>query len=591
MVKAHEPARRTQVAFKKMRPKRELTSRKRQTRRERADETVSKQPYGLYGSFNSGRAFYIMSSLSKLQKSNVMDYIPRCLSLMGDARMYFENELPQTFSEEMLIDVIGRSSEKGAPRFFPELARLELAFYHTENTRSAIENKSTISVNPTLHIVRVTWQNLPEILHGVEVRDAPPLDDPEMLLIYRNHHSGKTEVRRADSEDLLALKLVVEDIDTDEFINTSSLSLRNIDDIIDNADSAGLLIKPKSRIIRDPVDFPRGENIDEEYFESDFFTLQWHITQACELNCRHCYDRTSRSTPDLAACMRIIEELRQFCDSRNVRGQISFTGGNPLLHPNFLDLYRAANEKGLYMAILGNPTPRGDIEKIVDISMPEFFQISLEGLEEHNDYIRGKGHFRRAMEFLDILRDLGVYALVMLTLTRDNIDQVLPLAQILRDRADRFTFNRLALFGEGAGLALPEKGTYMKFLEGYLKAAGDNPLLGLKDNLINILKTKAGQDPFCGCAGYGCGAAFNFVSLLSDGEVHACRKLPSLIGNLHKDSLANIYDSEIANRYRMGSSACAECSIRPVCGGCLAVTSSCGFDIFTEKDPMCFMND
>ncbi len=521
-----------------------------------------------------------------------MNYIPRCLSLMGDAaRMHLENKLSDSFSEEALIDVIGRSSEKGSPRFLPELARLELAFSHVENTRSAIENKSTITVNPTLHIVEVTWQNLPEILHGDEAGDTTPLVEPEMLLIYRNHHSGKTEVRRADSEDLLALKLVVEDIDTDEFISTSGLSLRNLDDIIDNAHSTGLLIKPKSRIIRDPVDFPRGENIDEDYFESDFFTLQWHITQACDLNCRHCYDRTSRSTPDLAACMRIIEELRQFCDSRNVRGQISFTGGNPLLHPNFLDLYRAGNEKGLYMAILGNPSPRSDIEKIVDISMPEFFQISLEGLEEHNDYIRGKGHFRRAMEFLEILRELEVYALVMLTLTRDNIDQVLPLAQILGDRADRFTFNRLALFGEGASLALPEKGEYMNFLEEYLEVAENNPVLGLKDNLINILKTEAAQEPFCGCAGYGCGAAFNFVSLLSDGEVHACRKMPSLIGNLYKDSLANIYDSEIAKHYRMGSSACAECSIRPVCGGCLAVTSSYGLDIFTEKDPMCFMND
>ena len=178
----------------------------------------------------------------------------------------------------------------------------------------------------------------------------------------------------------------------------------------------------------------------------------------------------------------------------------------------------------------------------------------------------------------------------MLTLTRDNIDQVLPLAEILRDRADFFTFNRLALFGEGANLALPEKDTYRKFLEEYLKEAENNPILGLKDNLFNILKKKAGQDPFCGCAGYGFGAAFNFVSLLSDGEVHACRKMPSLIGNLYKESLSDIYDSEIANRYRMGSSACAECSIRPVCGGCLAVTMSYGLDIFTEKDPMCFMD-
>jgi selenobiotic family peptide radical SAM maturase len=510
---------------------------------------------------------------------------------MGDeARMHFENGLSHTFSEEALISAIDHVSKKESSSFLPDLARLELAFYHIEKNVITPEHQGTTIVNPMLHIVEVMHQCLPEILHGDEIMDALPLAEPEILLIYRNHHFGETEVKRATSEDLLALKIVVEDIDADEFIKSSGLSLRNFDDIIDNAASRGLLIKPRSRIIRDPDNFPRGEDIDEEYFESNFFTLQWHITQACDMNCRHCYDRTNRSTPDLETCMRIIEELRQFCDNRNVRGQVSFTGGNPLLHPNFLDLYRAGNEKGLYMAILGNPSPRRDIEKIADICMPEFFQISLEGLEEYNDYIRGDGHFRRAIEFLDILRDLGVYSLVMLTLTRDNIDQVLPLAEMLRDRADFFTFNRLALFGEGANLALPEKDTYRKFLERYLEAAEDNPILGLKDNLFNILKKKAGQNPFGGCAGYGCGAAFNFVSLLSDGEVHACRKMPSLLGNIYKESLSDIYDSEIARRYRMGSTACAECSIRPICGGCLAVSLSYNLDIFTGKDPMCFMD-
>ncbi len=91
-----------------------------------------------------------------------------------------------------------------------------------------------------------------------------------------------------------------------------------------------------------------------------------------------------------------------------------------------------------------------------------------------------------------------------------------------------------------------------------------------------------------GCAGYGCGAAFNFVSLLPDGEVHACRKLPSPIGNICKQTFSEIYYSEIASQYRAGSSACKDCDIRPVCGGCLAVSYGFGKDIFTELDPYCF---
>lgn len=42
------------------------------------------------------------------------------------------------------------------------------------------------------------------------------------------------------------------------------------------------------------------------------------------------------------------------------------------------------------IAILGNPASRDQIEKILDIKRPTFFQVSLEGLQKHNDTIRGK---------------------------------------------------------------------------------------------------------------------------------------------------------------------------------------------------------
>ena len=220
--------------------------------------------------------------------------------------------------------------------------------------------------------------------------------------------------------------------------------------------------------------------------------------------------------------------------------------------------------------------------------MSQLGQVSVEGLREHNDSIRGTGHFDRIMAFLDVLRDLNIYSMVMLTLTRDNMDQVIPLAGLLRGKADVFHFNRLALFGEGANLALPDRTRYRQFLEDYLAAAETNPVMGIKDNLINILRREKGMDLSGGCAGYGCGAAFNFVSLLADGEVHACRKLPSPIGNLYRTSLADIYDSAEARRYRLGPSACRGCDLRPACGGCLASTLSNGLNIFEDKDPFCF---
>ena len=173
-------------------------------------------------------------------------------------------------------------------------------------------------------------------------------------------------------------------------------------------------------------------------------------------------------------------------------------------------------------------------------------------------------------------------------LTRDNLSQVLHLARLLEDRADAFTFNRLSTAGKGATLLMPEKAAFESFLREYDAAAAKNPKRGLKDNLINSFRQEKSAALFGGCTGHGCGAASNFLALLPDGEVHTCRKFPSLIGNITKNSFYDIYRSDLAERYRAGSRACRSCHLNPVCRGCLAIAFSLDLDIFTEKDPFCF---
>jgi selenobiotic family peptide radical SAM maturase len=290
----------------------------------------------------------------------------------------------------------------------------------------------------------------------------------------------------------------------------------------------------------------------------------------------------------LSQSLDVLKELQAFCRSKQVTGHISFTGGNPFLYPDFFQVYQAASEAGFSLAILGNPVSRGQLERILAIRTPDFFQVSLEGLPEHNDTIRGEGHFERTLGFLSLLKEVGIYSMVMLTLTRENLPQVLPLAEILREKTEAFFFNRLSQVGEGARLRLPDPKDFQAFLKSYLEAMKENPLLGLKDNLFNILLDQEGREPFGGCAGYGCSAAFNFLTLLPDGEVQACRKFPSPIGHILKNSLLALYDSQAAQRYRAGSAACAPCPIRPVCGGCLAVAHGLGLNIFEDRDPFCF---
>lgn len=478
------------------------------------------------------------------------------------------------------------------PGFLHDLLRIEHALWLVGGRILSIPSSvDALAVNPTVAVHEVSWRGLCGLFEPVPGPAAEPIEGSERILLWLDPREKKARIKPASNDDLLALKMAAERISAESVAASGKVTISALDELIDRAVRQGLLLAPPSLLRRDPLVFRAIRPSDEEFLSSDSFTLQWHITQVCDLHCKHCYDRSDRSPLSLGQAVRVLDDLRAFCKDRRVRGAVSFTGGNPLLHPQFNEIYRAAADRGFGTAILGNPAPGARIEEIVRVQMPSFFQVSLEGLREHNDSIRGAGHFDRIMAFLDILRALGVYSMVMLTLTRDNMDEVIPLAALLREKADVFHFNRLALFGEGANLKLPDRSRYRKFLEDYLAAAETNPVMGIKDNLINILRREKGIDLFGGCAGYGCGAAFNFVSVLADGEVHACRKLPSPIGNLHRQSLSAIYDSEAARRYRLGPSACRDCEVRPACGGCLASTLSSGLNIFENKDPFCFISE
>lgn len=469
--------------------------------------------------------------------------------------------------------------------FLADLAALEYAHYSV----SMIEGQDAGMVqerivNPVLELVPVHWQHLLSFLDDQTI--VPEIGD-SWVLVFKRPGTEIVQTITASGHDLLALKIVSEEIGSREAASLAGITVGAIDDILAAAVQRGLLLSPGSFLVR-PVSFPRGKNIDPRYFSAPTFTLQWHITQVCDLHCRHCYDRSDRKDMELSQGIRVLDDLYDFCRTHHVFTQVTFTGGNPLLYPHFNTLYKEAADRGFMTAILGNPMPRKRMDEILALQQPEFYQVSLEGMRVQNDYIRGAGHFDRTLDFLDLLKELGIYSMVMLTLTRANIDEVLELAELLRGRVDLFTFNRLAMVGEGAELASVTPDVLPGFLQEYLQAAAKNPSMGVKDNLFNLLRHEQAIPYRGGCAGYGCGAGFNFVSLLPDGEVHACRKLPSLIGNMYQQPLGEIYHGLVAEQYRQGSAACQDCEIRPVCGGCLAVAYGYGRDIFRDVDPYCW---
>lgn len=126
------------------------------------------------------------------------------------------------------------------------------------------------------------------------------------------------------------------------------------------------------------------------------------ITSRCNLACRHCYQGEAKAV-DLD--MDILSQLAD--DFEDIGGlRLIISGGEPLLHPGFKEINRLVKGRAFRSILLSNGTLI-DENHIADMGFNEV-QISLDGLEDGHDYLRGKGSFQKSISALKLLKERGV---------------------------------------------------------------------------------------------------------------------------------------------------------------------------------------
>lgn len=86
-------------------------------------------------------------------------------------------------------------------------------------------------------------------------------------------------IQTPDGHVLLALKMVMEDISSQEAAAEAGVTIGTIDEIIASAARQGLILMPPSSLIRDDS-FLQGRFADPEQSRVATFALQWHLTWA-----------------------------------------------------------------------------------------------------------------------------------------------------------------------------------------------------------------------------------------------------------------------------------------------------------------------
>ncbi len=115
------------------------------------------------------------------------------------------------------------------------------------------------------------------------------------------------------------------------------------------------------------------------------------ITGRCNYNCLHCFSSSKQERLQEEFSLEKIFEILEQLDEAGVHA-ISITGGEPLLHPHFLDILKKCKELGLKVREIltnGSLLTCELLAKMRAMEISPLIGISFDGLGSH-DYLRNK---------------------------------------------------------------------------------------------------------------------------------------------------------------------------------------------------------
>jgi radical SAM protein with 4Fe4S-binding SPASM domain len=171
------------------------------------------------------------------------------------------------------------------------------------------------------------------------------------------------------------------------------------------------------------------------------------VTARCNNDCRHCYivlpadDRAAQARElSVAAISRIADQAVKL-------GAVwcLLTGGEPLLRPDFADLYLALKRKGLLVSVFTNATlVQEEHVALWKKYPPRDIEVTVYGVtrETYERVTRKPGAFDRFMRGLDLLLDSGVRVRLKAMAIQSNLHEQTAIAEFCRARTkDYFRFD------------------------------------------------------------------------------------------------------------------------------------------------------
>ena len=296
--------------------------------------------------------------------------------------------------------------------------------------------------------------------------------------------------------------------------------------------------------------------------------VSFEVTRKCNLSCRHCYANAGERLKDELA----VGEIKAFIDQLAAMGvlSITFSGGEPLLHPHLFELMEYARRKPLSVLLFTNGTllTRKIVQTLKEIGVLNV-SVSIDGPDaETHDLFRGvKGSFEKTIRGVKLLREAGIPVRCSMSITKINYKRVKEMLELVNDlQLSEVKMWFIAFSGrpdEKQIFISPEEfREVMKQNREYEKEA-----FGERKVEVQYRRTPE-----------NCGVGMSSLGVKCNGVVVPCPNFGEdvSLGNIRNDSLPDIWNTSVLlNELRamsvLKTERCKDCDYALLCkGGCLA---------------------
>ncbi|NCD25857.1 MAG: 12,18-didecarboxysiroheme deacetylase [Deltaproteobacteria bacterium] len=346
----------------------------------------------------------------------------------------------------------------------------------------------------------------------------------------------------------------------------------------------------------------------------------WNMTQRCNLKCVHCYahavEPSSHKDPistDQAKIM--IDDLAAFGAP-----VMLFSGGEPLVREDLVELAKYATSKGMRAVISTNGTliTKTKARELKEVGL-SYVGISLDGAEAVHDQFRGvQGAYKLALKGVENCQAEGLKVGLRFTINKRNVAEIPHLFNLVEQlEVPRICFYHLVYSGRGSELikedldhdetraavnlimdrtrALHDKGLSKEVLtvdnhaDGphvYYRLLKEDPKRAAE--VLELLKMNEGNS-----SGRGIGC------ISWDGSVHADQFMRHhTFGNVLERPFSEIWVDEKIELLHMlkdkrphVKGRCASCRFLNICGGNFRARAEAFYDDFWAQDPACYLTD